>query len=361
MLGIRALGVPSHQELLLFDDFVVAHPRLGPSQTQRELDYLEDQKVIRRIDLASLLITPENQLDRRIISEAQARTIVAECGLLRGEKTPLEMLEHIFLSDIEAERRHQPGWDYVVDHPGTDTYYNDKTRLIAAVMHHVYAAEAVGILQEDRSAVLGYSGYRSRMPFSPRGMHELPESLRRLLEGEAMFHGLDVGPQTWSSGAAEELARAEQIYDVLLTQMPVPVQATPWDDLLEFRRETATRLQFMDLHRWVRKMVREDLSVRETIEELEYLLLSYENHLNTHRVRFRYGKLRLLLSFGAGVVENSLKFKLKELVDLPFQFAERVAALKDADARAPGREISYIVRARERFGDGHALQDAPRS
>jgi hypothetical protein len=89
--------------------------------------------------------------------------------------------------------------------------------------------------------------------------------------------------------------------------------------------------------------------MKDLRDELEYLLLQHDAHMKRHRVRYRYGKLRILLSFGAGLLESTIKLKLKELVDLPFQFAERMVNLNDAESGSPGKEVSYIIQAHERF------------
>jgi hypothetical protein len=100
----------------------------------------------------------------------------------------------------------------------------------------------------------------------------------------------------------------------------------------------------------VRKMLRDDISIKELREELDYLLLQYRSQMLKHRLRVRTGILRVFLSFGAGVIENAIKLKLKDVVDLSFQVSDRIVALKDAEQSAPGKEISYLVKAHRRFG-----------
>lgn len=347
MLAVRAFGVPSKQELLLFDDIAVTHPRLGPSRTQAELDFLEEENLIRRVDLTSLLkVNAQYKIDPTLITQARAKKIAEECRLFGGHMHS-EMIEHIFSSHFESIRQTPRGYDYA-DHPGNDPLYNDLTRLIAAILRYVYFDEAVGVLREDRSARDGYTGYKSRMPFSRVARRELPESLRRFLPETPSAP--DEGLSAQTSLPLQGVTRNEQIYEVVLSRMPIPSDITPWEDIIEFRNDPSTRLRFLDLHRWVKKMIREDHPIKDLREELEYLLLQHDVHMKRHRVRYRYGKLRVLLSFGAGLLENTIKLKLKELVDLPFQFAERMVTLNDAESGSPGKEVSYIIQSHERFG-----------
>ena len=54
----------------------------------------------------------------------------------------------------------------------------------------------------------------------------------------------------------------------------------------------------------------------------------------------------------AETAENIAKLKFSALAKSLFALKHRRIELIDAERQAPGRELAYIVRARERFGSG---------
>jgi hypothetical protein len=177
MIGVRAYGVPSRQELLLFDELVIVDPGAPRSRTAAELRWLEERRLLKCLTPASLVnAAPDLQIDRTLIIEECSRNIIEECQLFCGD-IPGRQLDTIFESFL------RPHGEYI-DHPSNDPWYNDATRIMAAVLRHAHATDAVGILDEDRSALTGYSGYRLRVPFTDSGRLRLPEELRTLLPEE---------------------------------------------------------------------------------------------------------------------------------------------------------------------------------
>ena len=354
MLAVRASGVPSRQELLLFDDIVVCHPKIGPSRTQDELDFLSDRKALRRVDIASLFkSTDEHPIDQKLITGEIADSIASECRLFGGASSSA-MIEQIVRSRHDEVNRTPRGHEYV-DHPGSDRIYNELTRFIASTMRFAYSTSAIGLLREDRSARPEYRGYVSKMAYtSPR--LEMPKALASLIpESQGSPRGsryADAASRPTLPWIGDELRGAtqlEQLYEVILSRVPSISETTHWEDILAFRAEPEARLSFLELHRWVRKLTSSNMSIAELREELDYLLAQNIVHLKRSKIKHRVGMLRMIVSLGPSAISNILQGKFKELRDLPFQIYEKIGAQRAERRNLPAQELGYFVAIDERF------------
>jgi hypothetical protein len=59
--------------------------------------------------------------------------------------------------------------------------------------------------------------------------------------------------------------------------------------------------------------------------------------------------LRTLVVGTAELIENAMKLKLKELAEAPFKLFDARAKLVDAERKAAGRELAYVVRAENKL------------
>ena len=86
---------------------------------------------------------------------------------------------------------------------------------------------------------------------------------------------------------------------------------------------------------------------------LEYLLGEYRHHMEVHKMATTRGTLQTILVTGAELLENIAKLRIVKLTEMLFAASERRIKLAEAELSAPGREVAYIVRASEAFGDSH--------
>jgi hypothetical protein len=79
------------------------------------------------------------------------------------------------------------------------------------------------------------------------------------------------------------------VLEVILKSMPIPDDQTPWEDIIEFRKDHDSMKRLRRLRVWVRKFAKDTTatSLAEMKEEIEVLLDEYEEHM----------KLRIYCSF----------------------------------------------------------------
>jgi hypothetical protein len=138
------------------------------------------------------------------------------------------------------------------------------------------------------------------------------------------------------------------VLDVVLEAFPVPDNSANWEDILAFTRDEKTRLSALELRRWIRK-VPAALPPAELREELEWLMASYSDHMRFHKIKSRAGLLQTMVTVAADAAEHIVKLQWGKLAGDILRITERNVPLLEAERDAPGREIAYIIKAREKF------------
>ena len=141
------------------------------------------------------------------------------------------------------------------------------------------------------------------------------------------------------------------VLEVILKAMPIPDDETPWEDIVEFRRDPESRKRLRALRVWLRNFAKGTTatSLAEMKEEIEVHLDEYEEHMKLHRMKVNKGAIEALLTMTGKLAEDLVKVKFGDLARLPFMFRERKIGLLEAEAKAPNRELAYISIARCRF------------
>jgi hypothetical protein len=153
------------------------------------------------------------------------------------------------------------------------------------------------------------------------------------------------------TASSNSISRKSEVLDVILSGVPIPSEDTSWEQIIDFRSDPDSRGKFLALQTWITDMVHGDLTSSELSEKLEYLLHEYGQHMKLHQMKANAGVFQTITTFGAELAENLMKLKLRNTADLLFSAKTRKIALLEAELNAPGREIAYIFRARERFQD----------
>ncbi|MET0463898.1 MAG: hypothetical protein ABW007_12125 [Chitinophagaceae bacterium] len=145
------------------------------------------------------------------------------------------------------------------------------------------------------------------------------------------------------------------VAEFLLTNLPVPDASVSWEHILEFKTDPAAHGRFLELKQWMNKAIKSGAAITEIEDEFKYLCHKYEEHMRLHKMKYRRGLLRTLITIPVEFVENFLTLKWKSAVDSLFSVKDREVELMLAELDAPGREISYILDAHEEFGKGSRL------
>jgi hypothetical protein len=96
-------------------------------------------------------------------------------------------------------------------------------------------------------------------------------------------------------------------------------------------------------------MAKGKLTLAEAVEKVEYLKEEYRSYMKASGLKSSTSVLKAVVVGAAELVENAVKFKFKELAKMPFELLSVRGELLEAERKAPGRELAYVVRASEQF------------
>lgn len=140
------------------------------------------------------------------------------------------------------------------------------------------------------------------------------------------------------------------VLDIVLTGVPQPAAGTPWEAILDWRHDEEAQTKFRRLKNWMNAASkRKDLDLEHLRDEVAYLLDEYQNYMKIQNAKFSSGVLRTIVTTSAEILESLVKLNFKNLAEMPFKINDAHIALQEAEIKAPGRELAYIVDIQRRF------------
>ncbi len=132
--------------------------------------------------------------------------------------------------------------------------------------------------------------------------------------------------------------------------LPAPREECTLDEILAFRVDSRERGVLDDVRQWMVKMSSIARTEEQLFADLGDHLEAYIHALLAERTE-RDSVMESLVISTAEFAESMVTFRWKHLATRLVERRRRRIELADAESTLPGRELAYIVRARERFGD----------
>ena len=148
----------------------------------------------------------------------------------------------------------------------------------------------------------------------------------------------------------------DNILQMVLNEFPIPDELTPWQQIKEFRSDPDSKRKFLALKNWINKMTRTQQTLNELDDELQSLTFEYENHMKVHRMKTKHDALQTVIYFEAGFAGSgwlagypAVTAAAGLIIASAFAIKRRQVALLEEEQNAPGKEVAYIMKSRERF------------
>jgi hypothetical protein len=141
------------------------------------------------------------------------------------------------------------------------------------------------------------------------------------------------------------------IIDIVLDKLPMPSEQTPWEAILDFKADTEAQGYLQGLKVWMNEVARQNLTPTEAKEKLEWLIFQHKKHLEMHKLSYRWGTLGGTFVATATILEDLVKIKWGKTAEAIVSIGNRKLELMKAELSNPAKEISYIVKAQEQFGE----------
>jgi len=140
-----------------------------------------------------------------------------------------------------------------------------------------------------------------------------------------------------------------KVLEIILPKIPIPSETTSWEEIMEFRNDPDSQTKFLALRDWMNEVARNKLSYVEIEQKAEYLVSQYEQHMKVHKMKTKPGIFQTTIVSGTEILEDIVTVKWSKVAKRLFLFKAKKVELLEAELKATGRELAYVVKARERF------------
>jgi hypothetical protein len=155
------------------------------------------------------------------------------------------------------------------------------------------------------------------------------------------------------ASAVDRPINSTKMYEIIVRNIPIPDERISWEDLLSFRREPDFRQRVLALRVWLDEVIDGKLTYAQAAQKIEYLVGEFRAHMDAAGLSSSASILKTCVVGTAYIAEHVAKLKLGKLAEQAYGIFEANAKLVEAESKAPGRQLSCIVRAVERFGETH--------
>jgi hypothetical protein len=161
------------------------------------------------------------------------------------------------------------------------------------------------------------------------------------------------------------IATKNEVIEISLKNLPMPDYSTPWEQILEYRSDTDSKIKFSRLRHWMSKTARVNNKPNEVEEEIETLIDDYSQHMKTHKIKTRLDTLKTIVVAEIGLFTGGWLTGVGVLPGLIGMIATPLYSIKQRqveitaeELKAPGREIAYIVESNESFPTHEDLDES---
>ncbi|MGH9966407.1 MAG: hypothetical protein ACREBG_01030 [Pyrinomonadaceae bacterium] len=218
--------------------------------------------------------------------------------------------------------------------------------IIARAMGEVSTTLGQEGLQELDDFARGpiYSRAVNQIAFSEYNLREASLILRRMNQLDA-YPVFSFKPRIWQ----ERRLNKQDVVQIVLKALPMPDDLTSGELIMDYRSDANSQGRFLGLRHWMGEVARAELTPIEVEEKLEYLMYQYDQHMKLHKLKTNPYTLETAVVAVPEFLENLVNFRWGKIAKGLFAFKHRRIALMEAELTAPGSEIAYIMKARQRF------------
>lgn len=137
---------------------------------------------------------------------------------------------------------------------------------------------------------------------------------------------------------------------VILDSIPVPDPITSWEELIDFRNDEDMKRKYYALINWVNDIAKADLPLHVVVDKYNQLYSEYLHQYKLHKIGSKLTKIEILISYGSEVISSLLQKGLVSAFKGVVNVSQKHVALLKDEKNIQGRELSYLLKVKERFG-----------
>lgn len=215
-----------------------------------------------------------------------------------------------------------------------------------------------GSEEVDVGKIIGQEqqGYDISVPFTMKkpGAPEISEEMRKweLLRKHArnikIRNDLSSTPVSVYYDASQiQQADSANSQALLITidNFVMPPENIPWKDLLQFRADDENQKLLRRFRRWFQDISTAEESSSFIAEKLQHQLDEYKNYMSVQHKKHSLAKLKISMTMAPAVFTGNIIAAAAALITAGVTLKQKRITLEEVELSAPGREISYLVKA----------------
>ena len=145
-----------------------------------------------------------------------------------------------------------------------------------------------------------------------------------------------------------------QLLNTIFSQLPtLDPDNLNIDELIDFLKDEETQVKRRRMFSWQNdieaKIEKGDIKIEYVPDMIAERLDTYIDHIKLSELKFKYGVFENLLMLSANIIAGLTLVGLPKAVKNLIQFKKRELELQEAEIKAPGRELAYIVHTHRQF------------
>lgn len=142
------------------------------------------------------------------------------------------------------------------------------------------------------------------------------------------------------------------VVKLVIESLPEPdYESVSWEQIIDFRNDPESKMLLKYLRHWITGFSKQEATYNNLFEELTYYCAKYEEHIRLHKMKLTNGVLETLLMIPVEMIEGVIRLKPTKTLDALFKFKKQKVQLLEQEMKAPGRDLAYILKARDRFDE----------
>ena len=141
------------------------------------------------------------------------------------------------------------------------------------------------------------------------------------------------------------------VMQIVMKNLPLPDNMTPWEQIVDYKNDPQSQKNLLALKMWIKKISSDKQTAQEIQEEIEWLMNEFEKNMQLHKMKSNVETVETIVKIPLDLLENVVKLKFSKLLEPIFSIKKRQISLLEAEMNAPGREIAYVLKARDVFPD----------
>jgi hypothetical protein len=139
------------------------------------------------------------------------------------------------------------------------------------------------------------------------------------------------------------------VTEFILKKLPQPSLSTSWEQIFDFRNDADVKNKYLSLINWINKATLPQSNLKHFFDEYEYLYSEYEKSFRYHKMKYNESFFSILVNAIDNFTSDAIKGKFLSAVKDLLSFKENRLIMLEAETKLPGREISYILHANDKF------------